>query len=132
MDSTMTDRKKKIGQVVSNVQPTEPEAPVDNSNIAAAVERVASNMTNMSVKPIAEKNDDGPSDCQVLIRTMSGSRDRWKLAAEKSGLTLSSWIRETLNKSSDELLDCQHPIALQRFYPWAHVCTACGYRFKKV
>ena len=132
MDSTMTDRKKKIGQIVSNVQPTEPEVPVDNSNIAAAVERVASNMTNMSVKPIAEKNDDGPSDCQVLIRTMSGSRDRWKLAAEKSGLTLSSWIRETLNKSSDELLDCQHPIALQRFYPWAHVCTACGYRFKKV
>ena len=53
MDSTMTDRKKKNGQVVSNVQPTEPEVPVDNSNIAAAVERVASNMTNMSVKPIA-------------------------------------------------------------------------------
>ena len=132
MDSTMTNRKKKIGLVVSNVPPFEPETLVNDSNIAAAVERVASNMTNMSVKPISEKNDDGPSDCQVLIRTMSGSRDRWKLAAEKSGQTLSSWIRETLNNSSDDLLDCQHPIALQRFYPWAHVCTACGYRFKKV
>lgn len=69
-----------------------------------------------------------PANRQVLIRANSADHDRWKAAAAKTGVSLSEFIRDTLNKQSAELLDCQHPTHQRRFYPWAEICLACGTR----
>ncbi len=98
------------------------------NNLHAAMER-AMNGGDMSVRPIA-KDDDGPADKQVLIRTTDEDRDKWKQAAELEGVTLSSWIRTTLNGAARNLLECDHPMNMTRFYPWATICTKCGKRLR--
>lgn len=97
-------------------------------NLAAAVKHVAETM-DMTVKPI-EKNDDGPSNASVLVRTTDDVRERWRQAAEASGLTLSAWIRDTLNAEAKNVLDCEHPMNMVRFYPWSQMCLKCGKRIK--
>lgn len=99
-----------------------------NDNMHAAMDR-AMQSGDMSVKPI-QNDDDGPADKQVLIRTTEQDRDRWKQAADLEGVTLSSWIRTTLNNSARVLLECDHPMNMTRFYPWATICTKCGKRLR--
>ncbi len=129
MNKTNSEKVEGTELVVENTDEQYKDMLHVTPNTDAAVSKVLDSMGSMSIKPIAEKTDDGPSDCQVLIRTMSGSRDRWKTAAEKSGENLSSWIRATLNKAADTVLDCQHPPEAQKHYPWARICTACKMRF---
>lgn len=100
----------------------------EESNIHAAMDR-AIQSGDMSIRPI-QKDDDGPAGKQVLIRTTDQDRDRWKLAAESEGLTLSAWIRTTLNIAARNILECDHPMAMTRFYPWATICTKCGKRLR--
>jgi len=76
------------------------------------------------------KEDDGPADKQVLIRTTEPERERWKQAAEKLQVSLSQFIRDTLNDKSTSLLDCSHPVDQRRFYPWAEFCLKCDTRLK--
>jgi predicted DNA-binding protein len=76
------------------------------------------------------KEDDGPADKQVLIRTTEPERERWKKAAEKEGITLSQFIREVLNKRANELLDCTHPVEFRRWYPWSEFCLKCDSRLR--
>lgn len=98
------------------------------NNLHAAMERAISN-GDMSVRPIA-KDDEGPASKQVLIRTTDEDRDRWKQASALEGVTLSSWIRATLNNAARSLLECDHPMNMTRFYPWATICTKCGKRLR--
>lgn len=100
----------------------------NENNLHAAMER-AMNGGDMSVRPIA-KDDDGPASKQVLIRTTDEDRDRWKQASALEGVTLSSWIRTTLNNAARSLLECDHPMNMTRFYPWATICTKCGKRLR--
>lgn len=100
----------------------------DESNMHAAMER-ALQSGDMSVRPIA-KDDNGPADKQVLIRTTESDRERWKQASELEGETLSAWIRTTLNNAARNLLECDHPMNMTRFYPWATICTKCGKRLR--
>lgn len=100
----------------------------DEDNITAAMAKVAETI-GTSVSPIV-KPDDGPADKQVLIRTTDYERDRWKQASEKEQLTLSAWIRNVLNAEAKNLLECEHPMNMVRFYPWSKICTKCGQRLK--
>lgn len=99
----------------------------NDSNLISAMNHVAEN-TSMSVSPM-QKPDDAPADKQVLIRATEYDRDRWKNASNKVGITLSSWIRDALNKEAASVLDCPHPDHQVRYYPWATICLECGQRF---
>lgn len=92
------------------------------------MDKVAENL-NPTVKTIS-KDDDGPADKQVLIRTTDTERGKWKLAAEKEGLNLSQFIRETLNARARELLECTHPVSHRRYYPWSEFCLKCDTRLR--
>lgn len=105
---------------------TQNENPEDTSNIKSAMEKVAETISP-SVSGIV-KSDDGPADKQVLIRTTDYERDRWKQASNAEQITLSAWIRNTLNSEAKRLLECEHPMNMTRFYPWATICTKCGKR----
>ena len=101
---------------------------MSTEDIRNAVDK-AMEKTDMSVRPL-KKSDDGPADKQVLIRTTDEQRDYWKRAADESKVTLSSWIRETLDSAARSVLECDHPMAMTRFYPWATICTKCGKRLR--
>lgn len=76
------------------------------------------------------KEDDGPADKQVLIRTTEPERDVWKRAAETLQVSLSQFIRDTLNEKSASLLNCTHPISQRRYYPWSEFCLKCETRLR--
>lgn len=100
--------------------------PENNDNIRAAMDKVAETITpsvSRSIDP-----EDGPADKQVLIRTNDSERNRWKEAASIEQVTLSAWIRNVLNSEAKRLLECEHPMNMVRFYPWAKICTKCGNR----
>ena len=69
-----------------------------------------------------------PTVSQVLIRATPEEKDRWKAAAEKSGQSMSDFIRSCCNERSGELLDCQHPVEYRKTYPWSSTCMKCGVR----
>ncbi|MFM9026527.1 MAG: hypothetical protein ACKOQ6_00835 [Bacteroidota bacterium] len=99
--------------------------PIDN--LKAAMSSVIRDEKDMTVRPIT-KADSGPADKQVLVRTTEEERLRWKSAATADGKNLSTWIRDSLNERASQILDCQHPMAETRFYPWATICMKCGQR----
>lgn len=84
---------------------------------------------NPTVSTIS-KEDDGPADKQVLIRTTEPERERWKQAAAKEGVPLSQFIRDVLNTRARELLECTHPTDQRRYYPWAEFCLKCNTRLR--
>lgn len=98
----------------------------NENNIKAAMDKVAENISPAVSGVI--RQDDGPIDKQVLIRTTDFERDRWKQASAAEQVTLSAWIRNTLNNEAKRLLECDHPMNMTRFYPWATICTKCGKR----
>ena len=104
------------------------ETDESQDNLKAAINKVAETV-NPTVSTI-NKDDDGPADKQVLIRTTDKERDRWKAAAEKQGIPLSQFIRDLLNEKAQELLDCSHPINMRRYYPWAEFCLKCDTRLR--
>lgn len=104
------------------------ETDESQDNLKAAINKVAETL-NPTVSTI-NKDDDGPADKQVLIRTTDKERDRWKAAAEKQGIPLSQFIRDLLNEKAQELLDCSHPINMRRYYPWAEFCLKCDTRLR--
>lgn len=98
----------------------------EQDNIRSAMDKVAENITP-TVSPLIDP-EDGPADKQVLIRTNDYERNRWKEAASLEQITLSAWIRNILNAEAKRLLECDHPMNMMRFYPWAKICTKCGNR----
>lgn len=70
----------------------------------------------------------GEGTVQVLVRVPAQSRDRWKEAAEAAGMTLSDFVRQCCDAHAGQLLDCSHPVAYRKAYPWAEICRKCGHR----
>lgn len=68
----------------------------------------------------------GEGTVQILIRVPARTRDRWKHAAEAHGLSMSEFIRTTVEPTVDRTLDCPHE--RRRIYPWAQFCVTCGKR----
>ena len=101
-------------------------AGVVHSNIGPAMDKVVESM-NLSIQPIV-KEDDGPAQVQQLIRCTDTDRDRWRQASSLCNMTVSAWIRQTLNNEATTLLECDHPMNMMKLYPWAKICTKCNTR----
>jgi hypothetical protein len=97
-----------------------------HSNIGPAMDKLAETM-DMTIQPI-EKDDDGPAQVQQLIRCTDTDRDRWRQASALSNMTVSAWIRQTLNTEAKTLLECEHPLNEMLLYPWAKICKKCNTR----
>lgn len=103
-----------------------PEIP---DNVEVAMERV-SKMIKPTV-PVSLGDEDGPpADKQILIRINDSDRERWKAAADKVHVSMSAFIRDTVNQRVSEVIDCSHPINQRRYYPWAEFCLKCKLRLR--
>jgi predicted DNA-binding protein len=97
------------------------------SNLRAAIDKtVASGEMSVST----EVSSEGTADKQILIRIPERDRERWKMAAEKKGKTVSQFIREVVDLEVEGILDCRHPVNQRRYYPWAEFCLECGQRLR--
>jgi len=76
-------------------------------------------------EPMPEQ-DKETSTQQVLIRATPTSHQRWKEAAEASGVTMSEFIRSAADDAAALILDCSHDVQHRRWYPWAEACLKCG------
>lgn len=98
-------------------------------NLVAAMDKVAETLT-----PTIPQDTNTPANenanKQVLLRASERDHERWKLAAEKQGISMSEFIRNHVNRAADEMLDCQHPAHLRKAYPWSERCLGCGHRFR--
>ncbi len=102
------------------------DPPVDN--VEAAMDHLAETMDfNVSRKV---SKDEGPADKQILIRSTQRDHERWKLAAEREGESLSAFVRRIVNGNVTEILDCSHPAELRQSYPWSETCLKCGTRLR--
>ena len=70
----------------------------------------------------------GEQAVQVIVRAAERSRERWKEAAAKKGISMSEFVREAADAAATEILDCSHDNV--RTYPWATFCNRCGLRLK--
>ena len=102
---------------------------MSEDNVEAAMQHVADDL-DPTVTPDTGSKPGTPIVAQVLIRTSHEERDRWKLAADARGLTLSDFIRQVVGEATKETLDCGHPLNQRRWYPWAEFCLACGNRLR--
>lgn len=71
----------------------------------------------------------GEGTVQVIVRVPAATRDRWKEAAEKSGVSMSEFVRASTDDRAAPILDCQH--RSRRVYPWAQFCNDCGARLTR-
>jgi hypothetical protein len=99
---------------------------VRQDNIEAAMDRVAETLEPKVSQKVSD--DDGPADKQILIRSTHRDHERWKLAAEREGKSLSAFIRELVNSMVAEVLDCSHPEEFRQRYPWQESCLKCETR----
>lgn len=97
-------------------------------NVEAAMNKLAETLDPKVSKAISD--DDGPADKQVLIRSTARDHERWKLAAEREGKSLSAFIREIVNNNVADILDCSHPLEARQSYPWSETCLKCGTRLR--
>lgn len=100
----------------------------EQDNIEAAMEKVAETLDPKISTKISD--DDGPADKQILIRSTQRDHERWKLAAEREGKSLSAFVREIVNIQVTEILDCSHPAEYRQSYPWSETCLKCGTRLR--
>jgi len=100
-------------------------------NIEAAMDKVAENM-DMTIAARAKEDDeaDVPASKQILIRATSVEHERWKRAAEISETNVSAMVRDLVNKHVMDVLDCNHPTNMRRYYPWAEFCLKCNLRLR--
>jgi predicted HicB family RNase H-like nuclease len=115
-----------MSEVQNNEKATDvvPEA---QDNLKVAVDKVAETM-DMTVSNVV--GDDGPSTKQIIVRTTDAEHERWKMAAHKIGKSMSQFIRDSVSAKVSETLDCQHPLNLRRYYPWAEFCLKCNTRIR--
>ena len=102
------------------------DPPVDN--VEAAMDHLAETMDLNVSRKVSE--DEGPADKQILIRSTQRDHERWKLAAEREGESLSAFVRRVVNGSVTDILDCSHPAESRQVYPWSETCLKCGTRLR--
>jgi hypothetical protein len=93
-------------------------------NLEEAVNQVAK-----TIKPTRKRTTGTPTGegaNQVLIRTSPDSHQRWKDAAEKTGVSMAEFVRRAADTAAAELLDCPHEPNDRRWFPWAETCMKCG------
>jgi predicted HicB family RNase H-like nuclease len=100
----------------------------ENSNIRAAMDKVAETMT--PTRRTNVKEGDAPAGAQQLIRCTDEEKENWKTVAGNEGISVSEWIRNLLNKEANKKLVCQHPKEMRKSYPWSEKCLACGERIR--
>jgi len=105
----------------------ETELPQED-NVESAMNKVVETM-DLSVS--ANLGEDGPSNKQIIVRTTDNDHERWKLASQKEGKSMSQFIRDTINDKVIDILDCSHPIEMRRYYPWAEHCLRCNTRLSE-
>jgi len=103
------------------------DEPLDD-NLEAAMNAVADSI-KPTRKPRTGAKDGETADKQVLIRATEEDHAKWKLAAEKAGKSMSEFIRDAVNASAKDIVDCPHPTNMKRFYPWATTCLQCGQKW---
>jgi len=101
----------------------------EQDNIEAAMTRVSKSI-KPSVAPILKEEDDSPADKQILIRIHDNDRERWKAASDRLAISMSQFIRDTVNEKVGNVLDCPHPLNQRRYYPWAEFCLKCDSRLR--
>lgn len=106
------------------------EAPMEEDNIEAAMDKVAEGLEPTRVPAGSSKAGD-PASKQVLMRAAEADHARWKAAAEKQGVSMAEFMRNACNEKATSLLDCAHPTNQIRYYPWAVTCLACGTRLRE-
>jgi|TARA_B110000263_G_scaffold243547_1_gene250390 predicted HicB family RNase H-like nuclease len=99
------------------------EAVLKQDNVEAAMDKLAETLDPKISTKISD--DDGPADKQILIRSTQKDHERWKVAAEREGKSLSGFIRDIVNLSVTEILDCSHPEEYRQRYPWKETCLKC-------
>ncbi len=102
------------------------DAQKEVDNVEAAMDKVAETLDHTISSKISD--DDGPADKQILIRSTQRDHERWKLAAEREGKSLSAFVRDIVNITVTEILDCSHPDEYRQTYPWSDTCLKCGTR----
>ena len=100
----------------------------EEDNLEVAMNKVAETMEFTVSTNLGE---DGPSNKQIIVRTTDNDHERWKLAAQKEGKSMSQFIRDVVNERVVDVLDCSHPIELRRYYPWAEFCLKCNTRLSE-
>ena len=105
----------------------ETELPQED-NVESAMIKVVETM-DLSVS--ANLGEDGPSNKQIIVRATDNDHERWKLASQKEGKSMSQFIRDTINDKVIDILDCSHPIEMRRYYPWAEHCLRCNTRLSE-
>jgi len=101
--------------------------PTEQDNLKAAVNKLAETI-DMSVSAVV--GEDGPTTKQIIVRTTDDDHERWKRASQRDGKSMSQFIREVVNSRVSEILDCQHPTNMRRYYPWAEFCLKCNSRLR--
>ena len=99
----------------------------NDDNLAAAIDHVMEN-EDLTIAPNTGSEPGNPASAQVLIRTTAEERDYWKRAAENLGVSMTEFARTALTEASRAVLECPHPMASRRSYPWAEICKKCGER----
>ena len=100
------------------------DAIVKQDNVEAAMDKLAETLDPKISTKISD--DDGPAEKQILIRSTQKDHERWKLAAERESKSLSGFVRDIVNSSVTEILDCSHPEDYRQRYPWKESCLKCG------
>lgn len=102
---------------------------MENDNIKAAMAKVAETLTPTK-KANTGVETGSTATKQVLIRVSEDDHERWKIASETDGSTLSDFLRKAANKAASDVLDCRHPAQFRKVYPWVEKCVQCGFVFR--
>ena len=94
-------------------------------NLEAAMADVAESL-ELTRKSNTGSKAGEPAPKQVLLRASETDHKRWKEAAERRGVSMAEFIRDSVNAVAKDILDCPHPSNMKRFYPWATKCLQCG------
>lgn len=102
---------------------------MSDDNLDSAVAHVAETISLVRQSNIGSKPG-SPASKQVLIRATEEDHARWKLAAEKTGITLSEFIRDAVNGAALDLLECSHPLEYRRWNLRSEKCLKCGEKIR--
>jgi hypothetical protein len=110
------------------------ESPATDQTAFTAVDEGLSTAVDAVGTNLSRKRRTGAADpgdvAQVLIRASRDSHERWKVAADKQGISMSEFVRVAADTAAAELLDCAHGAQHRRWYPWAEVCLKCGVQLR--